>query len=479
MYVRISRDAEERGLGVERQRQDCMQLAEKQGWTVVDVFTDNDVSAYSGKPRPAYQRMAREIEAGNIRGVVVWDVDRLTRTPRELEDVIDWADEHDLALANVGGEIDLSTPQGRLTARMKGAVARHDVEQASRRIRRKRQELAENGRYVGPRPFGWDFTPDKRLVVREDEAAVVRESYRRILAGESIRSVTRDFNSRGIKTGRGSTWKSANFRQMILRWTNAGVLMHQGKEVGEGHWEALVTREEHERVISLLTDPSRRSNNRGTPEKYLLSGLLQCAECGDNLKGAKEYSYPASFKLADGSTKHYMRHQPYRYRCHEGCRAVIQRMEPLDAYVEGRVVGILEKEGIKALGGDAEAAETARARTDALDAKLNLAADQFADDLITPEQFARINARLRPQLEEARDALRRAMPPTDGVSEFVGEGAQEAWESAGLEAKRSVIRALQGAGLRIEVGKVGRRRGGQAGAAPFNPDTINIYWLDG
>ena len=149
VYTHISQDAEERGLGVARQRQDCTALADSKGWQVAEVYEDNDISASSGKPRPAYQRVSRDVEDGCISGVVVWDVDRLTRTPRELEDVIDWAEKHSLQLASVGGEIDLSTPQGRMTARIKGTVARHEVEQLSRRIRRKHRELAEKGAHHG------------------------------------------------------------------------------------------------------------------------------------------------------------------------------------------------------------------------------------------------------------------------------------------------------------------------------------------
>src|SRR5690242_9448981 len=92
IYVRISLDTEGTGLGVKRQREDCAALADRLGWTVVGVYEDNDVSATSGRVRPGYARMMRDVECGQIGAIVVWDVDRLTRTPRELEDVIAFAD---------------------------------------------------------------------------------------------------------------------------------------------------------------------------------------------------------------------------------------------------------------------------------------------------------------------------------------------------------------------------------------------------
>src|SRR5690625_4025976 len=108
IYARISSD-DGTALGVGRQIADCEREAQRRGWVIADRYIDNDVSASRGAPRPEYQRMLTDVRAGRLGAVVVWDVDRLTRTMRELEDVIDFANHRGLALASVGGEIDLST----------------------------------------------------------------------------------------------------------------------------------------------------------------------------------------------------------------------------------------------------------------------------------------------------------------------------------------------------------------------------------
>jgi site-specific DNA recombinase len=81
LYCRISQDGEGQGLGVARQEADCRHLAERRGWDVVEVYIDNDLSAYSGKARPAYQRLLADIEAGRVEAVVAWHPDRLHRSP--------------------------------------------------------------------------------------------------------------------------------------------------------------------------------------------------------------------------------------------------------------------------------------------------------------------------------------------------------------------------------------------------------------
>lgn len=100
------------------------------------------MSAYTGKPRPEWQRPIADVQAGIISGIACWHVDRLTRTPRELEDAIDLADRHGVELASATGEIDLSTPTGRLVARMLGAAARHGSEHKAERQRRERIQAA-------------------------------------------------------------------------------------------------------------------------------------------------------------------------------------------------------------------------------------------------------------------------------------------------------------------------------------------------
>src|SRR6478736_1458949 len=118
IYVRISSDPTGQALGVARQEKECRKRAAAMGWPVAQVFTDNDVSASTGKPRPAYAQMLDALESGRANAVVVWDLDRLTRRPIEIEHFIDLADRRDLALASVGGDVDLSTDNGRMFARI-------------------------------------------------------------------------------------------------------------------------------------------------------------------------------------------------------------------------------------------------------------------------------------------------------------------------------------------------------------------------
>src|SRR5690606_17196181 len=92
IYCRISRDPDGTELGVRRQEDDARELCATHNLEIVHVYIDDDRSAYSGKPRPGFVAMCERLEAGDIDLVVAWHPDRLTRHPRELEDLIELLD---------------------------------------------------------------------------------------------------------------------------------------------------------------------------------------------------------------------------------------------------------------------------------------------------------------------------------------------------------------------------------------------------
>ena len=88
VYARISSDTEGRAMGVARQVEDCRRLAASLGWQVAQEYVDNDLSAYSGKRRPAYEQMLADLTDGLRDAVICYHVDRLTRRPVELEQFV-------------------------------------------------------------------------------------------------------------------------------------------------------------------------------------------------------------------------------------------------------------------------------------------------------------------------------------------------------------------------------------------------------
>ncbi|MFI5977065.1 recombinase family protein [Streptomyces sp. NPDC051452] len=295
IYLRISDDREGAGLGVERQLKDCKPLAAQLGWNVVEVYDDNDMSATNRrKKRKGYHRMLADMQSGHIDAVIAWHPDRLYRQPRELEDLMDLLDdpELDVELRTARtGTIDLSTPDGRMLARIQVAVAKREVEHRRERILSKVSELVEAGAIhnSGHRAFGYDrhfdgTGPRRKITgetVNEREAKHIRSWADRALEGDSLYSLVVEANDSGVLTTTGGAWSYQGMRALLRSGRIAGLKEHRGEIKGKAIWPAIISVEKHKALRALLdtkTEEYRAEHGerKTTARKYPLSGLPRC-----------------------------------------------------------------------------------------------------------------------------------------------------------------------------------------------------------
>lgn len=445
VYVRQSLDQTGERLGVERQRKACLAKVEALGWAMAGVYEDNSKSASGGKVRPAYQRLLDDLEAGRADAVVVWDLDRLHRRPIELEHFLDVADRHGVALASVDREVDLATDNGRLFARIKGAVARSEVERKSARQKAANDQRAEAGRPpAGRRAFG--YTSDG-MTVLEDEAAEVRRAAETMLAGGSIRGLVADLRARGVLTTMGGQWNPTELRRLLGNARYAGQRVHRGEVVGMGTWPAIVDLDSWRALQGVLADPSR--HKAGRPERYLLSGVAKCAACGGRIYGARE---------PRGRT----------YLC-ETRKHVVRRAEDVDAMVTTLVLGRLMQPDARELFARSDSRDEAqelREEEAALRARKDGLAAAFAEGDIDREQLRTGSARLGDRLAVVVEQLAN-MAVTPVVADLLrSEDVEGAWAALDLDRQRAVVGALLG----VVLHSPGR------GARTFDPRTVGITW---
>ncbi|KQR06431.1 hypothetical protein ASF74_03415 [Arthrobacter sp. Leaf145] len=421
---------------MQRQEEDCRKLAEAQGLKVVGVFTDNDISAYKKKIRPGYRSMLEAMESGAVDVVVAWHTDRLHRSPLELEEYISVSELHNVTTQTVqAGKLDLSTSTGRMTARIHGAVSRQESEHKADRIRREQEQKAMNGQWTGgARPFGWQFL-DRKPVLDEAEAAIIREAHSHVLAGLSLGSFIDSLGERGIKTARGGSWTYATLRQLLLRPRNAGLAEWKGEIVGTSEFPAIVERHVWEATRSVLTDPARRRSTTNKV-KYLLAGIALC-ECLRPVKSGQTSDRKGG--------KHMI------YRCSErGPGHVNKRIEYVDAVAEHDILFQMALTAMMQPTADVDTVRVDELKTSetAYREKLNEAAKLFATDVINGEQFAVMNREIKAKLVEVSDELadmstagakRQVIEIPDYIDWSDAETTSQ-WRGWSLERKRAWIR---------------------------------------
>lgn len=445
VYLRQSLDRTGNMLAISRQRGPCLEQCVQRGWEYSE-YVDNDRSATRGR-RPAYQRMLTDIDAGKIDAIVVWDLDRLYRRPAELEHLIDMADTRRLMLVTVTGDVDLSTHNGRLYARIKGAVARAEMDQKSARQKASHKQRAESGIPWGNRRI-FGYTED--MQPHEVEAPAVREAFDAFLAGSSLGSIARGWNEAGLMTTLGNPWRGPGVSLYMTNPKIAGLIAHNGEIVGRGRWPAIVDEETWRAVRVIRSDPRRNPRPGSRARKYLLTGIALCGKCVEPVR-------LTSGITAAGKTI---------YRC-PVCHGIGRDQAALDDHIKALVVARLSRPDAKELLVDHERAGVAELRAQAvrLEARIEATQAEFAGTDIPVSQFGASIRMLNDQLKavnaQMADAERARV--FDGVIGVGDVGA--AFEGAGLDRQREIVSALLTVVVRPTV------RG-----AGFRPDDIETAW---
>jgi site-specific DNA recombinase len=454
IYCRISKDRIGAGLGVQRQESDCRELAARLGLEVTGVYVDNDLSAYSGKPRPAYLRLLEDIGAGRVGAVVAWHSDRVHRSPSELEEYISRCEARDVPTFTVtAGELDLTTATGRMHARIAGAVARHEVEHSIERQRSAKLQNATDGKFSGGRrPYGYE---SDGVTVRPAEAKVVAEVTDAILVGSSLRAQVARLSDAGHLTSTGKPFTATELRRVLVRPRNAGLRQHRGEVVGKAVWPALVPEEKWRAVVSMLTDPGRRTSF-STARKWLLSNLATCGVCGGKLRAVMLRSTRGSVPS---------------YACNVG-KCVGRNAAELERFVEGVIIARLKRaDAIDLLRPAAPEVDVAGLRSE--EAALRQRLDDLADDLELDERtLARRTRALNDRLSAIADTLAQAGRGNVLAGVVDAPDVDAAWERLDLDRKRAIIDFF--ADVVVHRTAKGRPKGWKPGESYFDPSTVDV-----
>jgi len=477
IYCRISQDRTGAGLGIDRQREDCEALAERNGWEVVETYSDNDISAYSGKKRPDYQRMLADLEQGLATVVIAWHTDRLHRSPTELEKYIDISERRGVNTHTVqGGVVDLSTSSGRMVARMLGAVARHESEHKAERVSRARQQKAKAGDWGGGiRPFGWGVptgetktkvdrkTGEETLVhvldmnqLVPEEAAAIETGTDMILSGGSIKGWVRWLADKGLTTTRGNPIGHQDAREMLLRARNAGIAVYRGEEIGRGAWEPIIDEPRYRAVVAILSNPSRVTTPGPAP-KWFGSLIYRCG-------------YPGCTKTVKCTKAGGAGHPSYRCTDQHGGG---RHADKLDTYIEDLIIERLMRDDAQDLllpGPDDVNVAALQLESEQIRRRLTDLAGLYAAGQIDVAQLAEGSGTGRAQLEGVNQQLARAATKDPLVPLVGAKDVRKTWKGMELGQKRAVLRELLDVTLRPP------RRGRMPDGGYFDYEAIETKW---
>jgi site-specific DNA recombinase len=463
LYARISLDWEGKGLGVERQLQDCRAIAKRLGWTVIDEYIDNSIGAskYSktGKHRAQYNRMLGDIEAGRLDAVVIWMEDRLQRQVIELAEFLKVCDAAGVTrIASAGGELNLADPDQRTMLYIKAAMAEAEIEKMSARMRRKNRENAESGRrhLGGRRPFGETWHGSQ--AVSEEQAAeereLIREAVRRLIAGDSLRGIVTDWEKRGVRSQFGNLWRNVNLRRCLLSPRLVGMREYNGQLI-PGDWQPIISMEEWQAVKAILEDPARFKYERGGLPRYLLSGMVHCGICGAKL-------YPRKIR-----SKRVYYCSPVAPK--GGCGKISRQAEPLEQLIEGAIFHAVESDRFQRMASQGEDDPTNElyeqlARDQGL---LDRLEDKVAQELISETTAKRNRSEIERRMEDTRREISRRRGGE--VVAHIPRNLRQVWPDLSLDRRRAIVKAVL-----VKVTLLPQPNS----ARTFHPEKVMAEWRD-
>jgi len=280
-----------------------------EGWEALPERYDDGGFSGGNLERPALRRLLADIEAGKVDRLVVYKMDRLSRSLLDFARLADLLEEHEVSIVSVTQQLDTSTSMGRLTMNMLLSFAQFEREMIGDRTRDKMSAARRRGKWTGGMPpLGYDVPPEgRRLVVNRDEAEQVRTIFGLYAETPSLVAVSRELSRRGwrrkswkTRDGRqreGKPWDAANLRRLLIDPIFIGKAK-LGGEVFPGEHAGIVPKALFQKVQDLLQE-NRRTGGAATRNKHgaLLRGLLRCSACdaamvhGWTRKGRTLYRY--------------------------------------------------------------------------------------------------------------------------------------------------------------------------------------------
>ncbi len=314
-----TRKSHEEGLdqefnSLDAQRQSCEAYIESQrheGWSCLPGRYDDGGFSGGNMDRPALGRLIDDIQAGQIDCVVVYKVDRLSRSLLDFARLIALFDEHDVSFVSVTQQFNTTTSMGRLTLNILLSFAQFEREIIGERIRDKKLATARQGKYIGGQPkLGLDIV-DRRYVVNRKEAELVRRIFEMFLQLQSCRKVADALNAEGIvtktyttKTGKtfgGKSWKRRTVYDLLTDQKYIGKIVHKGVAYDAEH-PAIVDAAVFEKVQEVLRANKTYTHKQQAKRFALLRRMLTCGECGGRIMPSwcrnhgREYRYYACSK---------------------------------------------------------------------------------------------------------------------------------------------------------------------------------------
>ncbi len=319
IYMRVSTEDQAReGFSLPEQKERLEAYCKFNGYKIVEYYTDAGISAKTGNHRPEYDRMLEDGKQGKINMIIALKLDRITRSTRDWETLMDYLEKNNINIAFVNDDINTTTANGKMVSRIMMSISQNEIERTSERTIIGLEGAIKQGHIPARAPLGYKHI-DKKLVPDSLTKDIIIRIYNLYFEGLTYNSIAKLFNKEKV-CGK-TNWKDTSILKIITNVIYKGDYI-QGKTTRNPRYfpdvvEPIVSKELWD---SCQVQKKKNQRNYMRSQTYIFLQKLKCPKCGRILAGGASHKIKAD--------KWY-----YYYRC-EKCRGNIREHEIEDSIKE-------------------------------------------------------------------------------------------------------------------------------------------------
>ena len=325
IYVRVSTEEQAReGFSIRAQTEKLKDYARIMGWNVYNVYSDEGISGKNITERPSINRMIKDILEKKVNTVLVFKVDRLTRSTKDLIELVEIFNANNCAFNSLMESIDTKTASGRMFLKIIGIFAEFERENIIERVSAAFERKVKEGYSLCSLTpsYGFDRANGQKIqTVNEEEAQIVKQVFSMYVnSNRSMSQIACELNTRGVKTKMNSVWTGKTIKVMLTNPNYVGKVRYCVNDENryfeaEGHHEAIITQDIYDKAQVKLSKIVQKHRTKRPKENNYFAGTLYCGVCGRKLS-----THGNNKKLNDGSVNFIA-----QYRCtnrmHKACTA--------------------------------------------------------------------------------------------------------------------------------------------------------------
>lgn len=419
IYIRVSTEEQAKdGFSIHAQKNKLTKYAEVNEWNIYDYYIDDGISGKNLIDRPQVTKMLEDVKSGKINNVLVYKLDRLTRSVKDLINLIEIFENYGCCFNSVTEKIDTSNAVGRMFVKIIGIFAEFERENLAERVSFGYEQKTKEGNYTNTNGvYGYDYIiGEKRLVVNEIEKKLVNQIYDEYIEGNSYLKIAKNLNKKQVPTKRGGKWASSTIKSILSNPLYLGKVRYgvteknkdksftvEGKNI-----EPIISKEKWEKANNIIKIRQNNGVRRYPSENSYYFHTIKCGKCGAAISARQQTQKGKTY---------------ITYRCNNSIKGMCPCKGFSHKIMENVFLGYLDS--LNNLEFDEKIIEKSTVsenhnnkqklnkKIKKLENKKKIIKNEFINDLITLNEYKVFTEEINTQIKMLNESIKTLSPITD------------------------------------------------------------------